>query len=148
MKKLALALFTVFLFVPVVWGAEGGKLSQTEEYDLSERCGQRAEEFFKANNPELPDYLYESEGSERVYSYENHYNRKMNICFIMIEGSYSKQNSSEDSKVSMSLYDVNQHKNIAAFSGQNEKTQLCKVLSASCDSEAEWETLIEPYMKE
>ena len=67
MKKLLFALLTICLVATEGWTA-----SKTEDYELQEKCERRAKERFK----EEFDFVH--------YAYQNHYNKKLNKCFIWV----------------------------------------------------------------
>jgi hypothetical protein len=56
------------------------KKKVTEEYDLQEKCKISSEDYFHKNI----DFRY-SDKDKHLYWYENHYNKKMNKCFISVK---------------------------------------------------------------
>ena len=87
MKKLILAFIMVCLFV-----SAGLAASKTEEYELQEKCGKKASEFFVQNF------------NTAANSYINHYNAKLNKCFVLVTG------RGEKGIYRQYLYDVNENK--------------------------------------
>lgn len=61
--------------VPIVFGGSGEKSKITDLYELRERCGKRCQEYFQ--HKIVPESL-----NPELWKYENHYNKKMNKCFI------------------------------------------------------------------
>lgn len=113
-----------------------------EEYDLQERCGKETREFFakKYRN----GYIRYSNG-EYWYKYQNHYNKKMNKCLIIITetGKYDKRKE---------LFDFNENKELGwfwyLFVNKEWITNRCEVFEKECTSEEEWDSLVKPYMEE
>lgn len=129
--------------------------SNKEDYELQERCGKRAEEFFHRNYGDgtlTQDYKTE-EGEIKteafqITTYTNNYNGRLNKCFILIESKYLSGIIREE------LYDVNKNENYGTFNGtwdgkkQRVTVALCVMLGHQCKSYAEWNSLIKPYMEE
>src|SRR4029077_18872831 len=89
--------------------------SPPEPYDLSERCGRTAREWFKQ--------FYgtgETKGldSQTTTGYENHYNAKLKKCFALVQSN----TNSKDTKTGISRYslmrilaDVNENKTMGTL---------------------------------
>ena len=141
MKKIVFALIIVCLFASTGWGA-----SKSEDYVLQERCGKTAHDSFKEGYGN--GYSSDSDGTHWIWTQRNHYNKKLNKCFILLHGyNVGKDNYT----VSESLYDINEEKEYGDFDKFNDKGIMhidCKVLDKFCESETEWEVLIKPYMEE
>jgi hypothetical protein len=56
--------------------------SQKEDYELREKCGKYCDEIFKR---EYGNGLTSDESSSMISSYQNHYNKKLNKCFILVK---------------------------------------------------------------
>ena len=114
----------------------------TEAYELQERCGKQAEEIFK-KEPRSTDEDYRT----LVHSYTNHYNKKLNKCFILFKdtGFYKKE-----THISSTISDVNENKDYGTYfkTVKNKKPFLCNVNGKYCNSEGEWEALLKPFMEE
>lgn len=119
---------------------EKSSISQKELYDLQEKCGKICKEIYNK------DY----NGGERwsrgvlvnVYLYENHYNKKLNKCFMTIndEGSVGSVKT---------LMDVNENKLYGNMRvNQEGKIMSCRVFNKTCTLTEDWDTLIKPYMTE
>jgi len=145
--KLIVALSSVVFF----WSAaQVHAAGVKEDYELQERCGQRAEQVFKdtgvsgiTNTPEGQD----------VAGFENHYNKILNKCFMLrtiTSLSYKDKKKKKSSSKLVTLFDVNENKAYGAFFKQEENTApfLCRVKDSVCASEAAWDALIRPYMEE
>jgi hypothetical protein len=111
-----------------------------EEYELQERCAKSAADSFKK--------LYRNEGILTHYS--NHYNKKLNKCFILMISTTLPKVKQEHPSLSKLLYDVNEQKEYASFFMFTDSKEIinCTVLGRPCSSQSEWDTLIKPYMEE
>ena len=80
-------------------------------------------------------------------NYENHFSSRLNKCFfleilVVIEnGKWSKH---------IRLSDLNENKEYGSYSNsdKNPKYVWCIVRNSRCSSEAEFQTLIKPYMED
>jgi hypothetical protein len=97
------------------------------DYKLQKQCGEDSYKFFKKT------YDDSFEGF-----YENHYNKKLNKCFIVVNNNkiYWK-----------SFYDVNESKLQGLFTPDGVS---CFVFEKKCESQSreEWDSLVKPYMEE
>lgn len=80
--------------------------SPTASVDLQAKCATAAEEFFTKNG-----YRDKSEFS---YSYQNHFNSKLNKCFILVSSSNLK-----DDSLFIDLYDALENKHYAMYLGHS-----------------------------
>jgi hypothetical protein len=87
------AVLAAFLTIPTA-SAEPNK----EQYELRERCGRRAAEFFK--------YL-----GYRDASFENHYNPDLNGCFLLVTITRSETGKAV-TWVEWQLWDVNENREL------------------------------------
>jgi len=158
-------LIVVCLWASAGWAAEKN-LSRLEEYDLSERCGKQAEVLFNITNrltngnAPKPLEIYEVLDSKGAVSddYRNHYNKKLNKCFVVMEhyewSEKNKEGHREATLKEKSIYDANEHdlfgRCIIFFSTENPigRTWSCFILGKLSISDTEWDTLIKPYMEE
>jgi hypothetical protein len=99
-------------------------------YEVQSHCASDAAEFFKKILPNFSDY-------------ESNYSATMNGCFILAKWS-------DEAGHSASLYDVGRYHLVGdlLMSDKNAKEFWCKFEGANCHSEAEWKTLIKPYLHE
>jgi hypothetical protein len=108
-----------------------------EQYELQERCGKRAAEFWQhgpGSFPNLPSV---------TFNYENHYSARLNKCFFLYLETYVSENRTTHKN--MRLFDLNENKEYGAFAS----TPLaCVVRGKGCQSESEWRTLIKPFMED
>jgi len=126
------------------------KQSHVASLEFQDRCAKQARELFR------------SEGwtEEQNASFENHYNEKMNKCFIT-ERSLSKWNSDDDTIfISRSLADAFEKKSYATYGWRSVKGEtaaavlpfVCYVTPPSgeqkkCYSEKEYDELVKVYLQ-
>jgi hypothetical protein len=121
--------------------------SNKEAYELQERCGKRAAEYFKQ---EYGSGIKDNGDVVEMTNYKNHYNKKLNSCFILLT---SKSVPYKDEKRGIStlkiLYDLNEHQEYAVFFNINKINKpICRTMDKPCNSEDEWDAIAKPYMEE
>jgi hypothetical protein len=143
-KSIFLLLVTSFT---LFWCSYGQADANKVVYELQERCGKTASEVFKK---EYGSGLSSDENATRTSDYTNHYNAKLNKCFIVIRETTFTKNKEIGWYLNRFLIDVNENKEYGSFAKfQKElKPQSCVVGVRQCSSEAEWDALIKPYMEE
>jgi hypothetical protein len=101
--------------------------AETQKIDssLQEICKNRCDEYF-------------SQRHLAGYSYQSHYNNKLNKCFLLTE---------DASKTSKDLYDIDESRHLGMFFHDPDGI-YCNLLETECRSEKEWNSLITPYMKD
>src|SRR5262249_17092058 len=113
-----------------------------------ERCGKRAAERFRQEYGQ--EGLYKTEDGAASTGYRNHYSSKLNKCFILVTTTDlpTKGKSKGNSTTLMLLYDLNENREDGNyFKREADPFPLeCRVAGRVCRSEAEWETLIKPFM--
>lgn len=111
------------------------------DYQLQERCEKKCEEYFKKQygNGIL------NEG-KRTVTYQNHYNKKLNKCFIILTTNFIIEKYKMSYKEKF-LFDVNYLRDYAFFHNSGKFT-FCDVERNKCNSEEEWVSLVKPYMEE
>lgn len=135
MKKFTLisVLFSIFYTPLFVFGIDPEVEKSLEmkklDYELRERCGKRAVEFFK-------DHKAENEGKFEIFFYRNHYNKRLNKCFILEW--FAKSAKDPTTKV---VYDVNEH-SIYGYCGEGGKER-----EHDCNSSM-WKALLKETMEE
>ena len=146
MKKISsvisLSFLVLFLLVGCVGFLEDRKLEDIKvDYQLQERCGKKCEEFFKEKygNGILND-------GKRIVNYQNHYNKKLKKCLIILNTNFFSKNINKGYK-EMFLFDVNYHRDYGFFHNSGRFT-FCDVERNRCNSEEEWVSLVKPYMEE
>lgn len=110
-------------------------------YELQERCGRRAAEIFAK---EFGQNITNTEGGQVIANYENHYNTRLNKCFIFeTSDTLMHENGKSTSIKVLIVADVNANKIYANFDPMQ-----CDVQGQTCHSEQEWRALIKPLMEE
>ena len=119
--------------------------SAKEDYELQEKCGKRCEEMFKK---EYGRQGFAKDGT--LNSYQNHYNKKLNKCFILVSTTVPPQDKQTDFLYMKFLSDINENKEYGSFlkSHKDPRPLTCYVLEKTCVSEMGWNLLIKPYMEE
>jgi len=143
MQKKLLLLF--FLFVICASGQNSHAASKTDEYDLQEKCRKSASEFFATHfgsGNTNDDY------GRTIDTYMNHYNKKLNKCFILIDEKVYPKDQLIHMTESRILFDANENKEYGSAGTMNDGSFYCDMLNKECCSINEWNTLLEPYMEE
>jgi hypothetical protein len=112
-----------------------------KELELSQRCEKRCDEHFKK---EYGNGILNN--GRRTVTYESHYNKKLNKCFIILTTNFiiEKYNKSYKEKF---LFDVNYLRDYGFYHNSGTIT-FCDVERYKCGSEEEWVSLVKPYMEE
>jgi hypothetical protein len=121
-----------------------------EEYELQERCGKNAKEFFSRENG---DGIIKTKYGQLEITYTNHYNKKFNKCFLMttLTNYVYKNNQPEYARsFSIQLTDINENKSYGRFSNiyKQNKPVFCLVADTTCYDFTQWENLVKSYMEE
>lgn len=127
--------------------------SIAEDYDFSERCGKRAQEVF---DKDTPTPYENNEKGQLISTYSNHYNKKLNKCFISVIVTFiSKDAKKGESHKQVQLYDINDNKEygvlftrIDPYFPATYTPVQCTFMEKTCHSEEEWNSLQKPYMEE
>lgn len=142
-RTLGILIICLFLLLPSnIYSA-----SIKEDYELQERCGKRCEEMFKKLYGN--GYNTDKDGNW-MYSYQNHYNRKLNKCFILVTSTHYPNDKKYGIFSLKEVFDINENKSYGTFSrySKNVTGMECKVLEKICQSGEEWDLLVKPYMEE
>ena len=141
---------TSFMFVVGCNNQNVIKEQSKEKYGLQEKCGKRYEEYF---NKEYGNGIINGEDGERLISnYADHYNKKLNKCFILItsiEFIRNMENKIQNIRIK-TLFDLNENKEYGSLIQfkNNNKPNNCRILEKYCNSEKEWDLLVKSYMEE
>jgi hypothetical protein len=129
------AIVALLSLVLLASGAQAQSLK--ENYELSERCGKRAEEVFARAKAETTGLTIAAD------NYENHYNSRLNKCFYL-------ESHERGAMRSLMLIDLNDHKEMGAYIGQSSVQDpiKCVLQGKQCKSEEEWRALIKPFMED
>ena len=115
-----------------------------EQYELQKRCGKQAAEVFAKR---WGSGVKNSVAGQSVAEYLNHYNSRLNKCiYLEIANTYNRGLASF---MWMKLFDLNENREIAVYSkGEGVASAFCLVQAKWCQTEAEWRTLIKPFMED
>jgi hypothetical protein len=111
-------------------------------YELKERCGKVAREYFAKEHGQDVD---KSRDGEMKLKFENHYSTRLDKCFFLLITTSRGGSNME----TMTLYDLNDNKEYGHFAQKiGEKFAMgCWVQDKPfCRSKSEWVRLIKPYM--
>ncbi|MCX5864661.1 MAG: hypothetical protein NTW42_06275 [Deltaproteobacteria bacterium] len=149
MTKIAIN-FLLFVFGALYAFSNSYAASNKEEYELQERCANSAKEFFKLNHG---SGIFKTKYGQAEAVFTNHYNRKLNKCFVMTTlTDYVYKNSRPEYAKSfvITVLDINDNKECGRFYNiyQQDKPAFCRVEDKPCHDILEWEALIKPYMEE
>jgi hypothetical protein len=141
MKKIYSVISLSFLVLFLLVGCVGFLEDSKVDYQLQEKCGKKCEEFFKDkySNGILND-------GKRIVTYQNHYNKKLKKCLIILNTNFFSKNINRGYKEKF-LFDVKYHRDYGFFHNSGTFT-FCDVEKNRCDSEEEFDSLVKPYMEE
>lgn len=113
--------------------------SAKEISKLKEKCEKQTKKIFRK---QYNDGSIENSKGTFLYKYKNHYNKKMNKCFMVI---------TEDGVLERykKLLDVDENNSYGSVRINNEQENLgCYLLEKKCKSEDEWDLIVKPYMEQ
>ena len=131
-----LLLKVIVLSTLLATSAAGQGLSRKDIYELQERCGHSARELFDRDFPK--------EDRKGLENFTNHYNVRLNKCFLLEENTTFLRGEGKSKKIkTMSLVDVQDNKSYGDFSPFG-----CDVQEQKCRTEQEFRALIRPYVED
>ena len=159
MRKISILLVMFGLFLFNIAYAESVK----EEYELQERCKKSVETWFqkKWGGKEFHEDKVErlnppgSDDLLRYVTYQNHYNRKLNKCFILEHVTVNLKNINRYD--TYTLFDINENKIYGAFEqaakslsgeGFGWMIDIRSSTKIDCPYKGTWDELVKPYMEE
>ena len=114
------------------------------DYQLQESCGKSSRELFTER---YGNGLLQIDNQNIIVSYKNHYNKKLNKCFILLKSETVVKR--EIIQTLITLGDLNENKEYGRFQFTKENQFVgCVLLEKECKSESEWDLLVKPYMEE
>ena len=128
-------------------------LKTTHDYDLQEKCNRDAKEWFREDGQQR----WDDPKTAIFASYNSHYNRTSNACFIMAER-HVKSSFGEDGSWSnaIELWDVLENSKYASFQEDHlvftkpyrigDSVVECQVTGNKCESLVEFNAQTHPYM--
>jgi hypothetical protein len=150
MKRASLTFaFAATIFAAAEASAEPNK----EQYDLQERCGKRAEQMFKSDNPGQAggSVITNTEDGQNITNYQNHYSATFNKCFyLLITTSVNFKQKPAYTMTLTTLFDINDNREYGSFfkRSDNNIPVQCNIQQKVCHSEGEWRDMLTPYVDE
>ena len=153
-KNLFLSILIVFFTTSFIFSVGCNNQNIIKEpsslSELQEQCVKRSKEYFKK---EYGNGIINGGDGERLISnYTNHYNKKLNKCFILITSTEfirNMENKIENIRIK-TLFELNENKEYGSLIQfeNNNKLINCRILEKYCNLEKEWDFIIKPYMEE
>ena len=119
------------------------KSNAAQEFDLQAKCGKDARVWFNLNfTPREKNTVYQD--------YSNHYNKKLNACFIFVEYHFNTPPTSNWHST-ISLWNVYENNQYGKFDeghyydikpGDQPRVNDCLVVGTKCNSEDEFNKLL------
>jgi hypothetical protein len=136
-------------FAVLVTSSNGYAATAKDEYELEERCGKNAREFVKYEY----GYIHAEIVGQPSVTFVNHYNKKLNKCFVMTTIARMVYKNNQPEAVASLLYElkeVNEHKSYGSFHYDNAQNKLisCNVVATICYDVLQWQSLVKAYMEE
>ncbi len=144
----AQVLLSLTVAVLAVWAsASCAAEPNKEQYELQERCGKRAQEFFERR---WGDGIRNTDVGYITAAYESNYYPELNRCFILMEVQSIKFPNEEIFEERF-LYDPNTNKVYGSFiwpAGKPNPTvcNLSVEKRQACSTVWEWNALVAPYI--
>jgi hypothetical protein len=139
---------TTALLALLLFGTAAPAQPNREQYELQERCGKRAAEFFKREYSSG----FKTRDTTTSFNYENHYSARLNKCFfLVIADTYELIEGKPTASKDMRLFDLNENKEYGIYMSSPCDGCVpwpCLVQDQVCRSEKEWRTLIKPFMED
>ena len=149
-KLLLLSIFFIGLFVFLFGNCYAASREQDMDRntiaDLRERCGKSAEEYFTGR---FGSGIKDDDFGRRIDTYTNHYNEKLNKCFILIDTIIIPNYKIFRTPNAKTLLDIYKDTYYGSYGiARDGSVNLCEMLKKECHSESEWDALMKPYMEE
>ena len=108
------------------------------EYELAERCGKAAADWFGRN--------WGKTASVEEASFENHYNPHTNTCYVLLKYTMPRR---EPPLLVLHLFDVKNSRELGRFSRSGvDAPSQCQVIEGACKSEEDWRGLARALMED
>ena len=120
------------------------------DYDLQAKCSKDAKTWFDVNWSGTRD------ADTKLLDYSNHYNKKQNMCFILVEYHYGEHVGASWMN-DMTLWNVYENSKYGSFtenhiitfkSDARDMVLECEVYGAKCKTGDEFNNLIRPYLSD
>ncbi|MBM4274767.1 MAG: hypothetical protein FJ134_09970 [Deltaproteobacteria bacterium] len=150
MKKVSILFFMFGLFLFNIAYAASVK----EEYELQERCKKSVDAWFQKEWDGKG--IHEDKDLITMVDYQNHYNKKLNKCFVLVTTTMDNKKSKNSTK-HIVLFDINENKQYGDFFTTYKSLYLegtgwvLDTRSSNkiiCHDKGNWDELIKLYMEE
>jgi hypothetical protein len=147
---LVIGVFIVCMFFPLLnngyAASKEQELDRKQIYELQERCRKSAEEFFTGR---FGSGIRYDDFGQRIDTYSNHYNEKLNKCFILIDTVIFPNYKIFRTLNAKTLFDVYKDTYYGSYGiTRDGSVHPCEMLKKECHSDSEWNKLTKPYMEE
>ena len=135
----------------LVWGGAVSVSAQSnkEKYELEERCGKRAAQYFSEQYGNGYD---KSNGMTTFISFRNHYNLRLNKCYVLLVTRMHIDSWAKEEEVrTLELLDLNENNKFGTYIGSSTSVKppsMCEVKDGLCHSEIEWWNMTKQYMED
>jgi hypothetical protein len=118
------------------------------DYDLQARCSKDAKTWFSEN------WEASREPGTKLLDFTNHYNKKQNACFILVEYHYDEHLGASWMN-DMTLWNVYENSKFGGFTENHivtfktdprEEVLACEVYGTKCKTADEFNNLVRPYL--
>lgn len=122
------------------------------KYEMDARCASDTRAWFKANYPDDPEPIKVQGGGEIARTqptYQNHYSRKFNGCFAVLDSMISFPPPHAQIIRTHEIYDVNENRKLGVIVQKDLRTiTACNVEGTACTTQEEFETMARGYLVE
>jgi hypothetical protein len=149
-KLLLLSAFCIGLFFFIC--GNGYAASKDQDVDrnevahLREKCRISAEKYFTGR---FGSGIRYDDFGQRIDTYTNHYNEKLNKCFILIETVVIPNYKIFRTSRAKTLLEIYKDTYYGSYGiARDGSVNPCEMLKKECHSEEEWYALVKPYTEE
>jgi hypothetical protein len=124
-----------------------GGQAAADLYTLQERCAAQARRYVKSQGVEQPTTW---NGVYFSADYENHYNARLNKCFMVINITMKLVRKDKPTlvEITSALMDANERRTLGVMVSKNNSTEKCIIKTEQCNSTATWYALLSEYMED
>jgi hypothetical protein len=138
-----------FVAVGLAGTVVADQVSPQAAYDLQERCGRAAREWFRAF---FGNGQSQTRDGPQTSNYTNHYSASLGRCYAVVTSLLSikdKKTGAASLTQAQTLVDVNENKTLGTYFKFIDHSQppMCGVQGVGCTTDDEWTNLLKPYME-
>jgi hypothetical protein len=131
-------------------GAVGASAqSNKEKYELEERCGKRAAQYF---SEQYGNGYRKGDQMATRNSFRNHYNTRFNKCYVILVTRVHLDAWAKEEEVrTLELMDLNENNKFGTYIGSSTSVKppsMCEMKDDVCHSEIEWWNMTKQYMED